>query len=89
MLITGEAVMLNVYEASLVRACPEDGAVISYGITLTSKKTEMVEEIIQVLDSVDKSILQESLAEYIKSQLPDCVVQVVGTHSGITITTTM
>tara|TARA_S200002703_G_scaffold114309_1_gene99789 strand:+ start:1135 stop:1380 length:246 start_codon:yes stop_codon:yes gene_type:complete len=81
--------MLNVYEANLVRACPEDGATIAYSITLTSKKTEMVEEIIQVLDSVDKSILQESLAEYIKSQMPDCVVQVVGTHSGITITTTM
>jgi hypothetical protein len=81
--------MLNVYETSLVRTCPEDGAVITYSVTLTTKKTEMVEEIVQVLDSVDKSILQESLAEYIKSQLPDCVVKVVGTHSGVTITTTI
>lgn len=83
------ATMINIYETSLVRSCPEDGAVITYSVTLTSKKTEMVEEIIQVLDSVDQSVLQESLAEYIKSQLPDCVVKVVGTHSGVTITTTV
>jgi hypothetical protein len=56
----------------------------TYKITIKSKKTIMVEDIISTLENAPNPIFQESLADHLRNVLGAEII-VYGTHYGIEI----
>jgi len=81
--------MVNVYEMTFFAKCPVDDQKIRYQIALEVADDKVwVEEIHKALADTEERTTQEELCAHLKSRFAQqhAKVTIVGTHSGIKIT---
>ena len=75
---------MNTYKTTHRASCPNGNLMDTYQITIKSKETIMVEDIISTLKNAPNPIFQESLADHLRNVLGAEII-VLGTHYGIEI----
>ena len=77
---------MNTYQTTHRAACPNGDLMDTYRITIRSKATIMVEDILRTLKDAPLKIYQEDLATLLRAKL-GAEITVEGWHHGIHITT--
>ena len=78
--------MLNVYELEITCACPVDADPDVYQMTVKSRRTIPVEEILKAVNELTKEkLFQEDLCYKLHRRINACVT-LVGYHSGVKTT---
>lgn len=79
---------MNTYRTQFIARCPSDGQRILYSLEMQSEHTVMVEDINEELDNCTEDY-QESIAQRLAAEFPQCSIRLHGIHQGIEITSTI
>ena len=77
---------MNTYTFHFRATCPSDGDLITYTLTLQSRRTVMAESIVAACDAIDKGF-QEDIAKTLFAQFPGAALTLRATHCGVQIVT--
>lgn len=80
--------MRNTYELEITCSCPVDDDPDVYHLTVTSRRTIPVENILKAVEKLrEDNLFQEELTQRLHRRINACVT-LVGYHSGVKTTTT-